>query len=71
MAAFGVQHVDTASDWGALATAESPAAAQAVAAALAPAPAVSGLAGLTGKILGSPKATNDTLLAGVSEVRSS
>lgn len=68
MAAFGVQDVHAASEWSTLGTAAGPAAGKAAAAGLAPAPAVSGLAGLTGKLLGSPKAVNDTLPAAVSEV---
>ena len=69
MAAFGVQDVHASSEWSTLAAAAGPAAGRAAAAGLAPAPGVSGLAGLTGKLLGLPKAANDTLPAAVSEVR--
>jgi len=74
MTAIGVQDVNAASEWDALlpdgsSIAESPAAANLRPAVLAPAPAVSGLKGLTEKLLGPAKTTDVSLPAAVREVR--
>ncbi len=74
MAAIGVQDVNAASEWDALLPAgsskvESTATAKLRAAVLAPAPAVSGLKGLTEKLLGPAKTTNVSLPAAVREVQ--
>ena len=73
MATIGVQDVNAASEWNALlpagsSEAESPAAAKLRTAVLAPAPAVSGLKGLTEKLLGPAKTMNVSLPAAVREV---
>ena len=67
MATFGMQDIHAMSGWGISAAAETPAAGG-TAAALAPAPAVSGLAVLTEKLLGPAKVLDGSLPAAIREV---
>ena len=67
MATFGMQDIHAMSGWGSSAAAETPAAGG-TAAGLAPAPAVSGLAVLTEKLLGPAKVSDGSLPAAILEV---
>jgi hypothetical protein len=67
MATFGMQDIHAMSGWGLSATVETPSSGG-TAAAQAPAPAVSGLAVLTEKLLGPAKVLSETLPDAIREV---